>query len=306
MKKIFALVILLGILMVGYISFEPASSYARNLVYYSTCESPKTYRIGTIDERYNMTEEEFLSHLKRSEKIWEEEWEGELFAYDPEGKIEVNLVYDGRSFLSSQINELDSQVRAKQSELNPQIEEYKRKAEEFRSKINQLNSDINRWNSQGGAPPEEYDKLTARQRALQQEGEILKAEADSLNQSTSLYNRQVTELQQTVNSFNRELSFKPEEGEYIYYNGEEIINIYFENSEDELVHTLAHELGHALTIEHNDNPASIMYPQSTETVLLSPDDLEGLEMACAERSVIKENVEKISLIIDRLKLQLAK
>lgn len=299
MRKFLPIVFLLIVVMAGYIFFDPVTTYARDFMYYSICEDPKTYRVGKIDNRYNMTEEEFRTYIKKSETIWEENYGGELFSYDPEGQIEINLVYDRRSFLSTQIDALDSQVKAKQNDLTPKINEYKRRAEEFRNKINQLNADIDYWNERGGAPPEEYDKLIERQRALSQESDALRSEAESLNQSTALYNEQVGELKSTVENFNQELSYKPEQGEYIYDSGAEIINIYFENSESELVHTLAHELGHALRVDHNNNSLSIMYPETTETVTLSADDIEGLRNACAEKNILKEGSDRLTFFINQ-------
>ena len=300
MKKIFYLALFLVILMVGYINIDQLESYARGQLYYSICETPKTYRIGSIDDRYNMSSDDFLIHLQNAEKIWEDRWDGNLFEYKSDGDIEVNLVYDQRSFLSGQINQLDSQVRAQKNDLNPKIEEYKRKASEFQANIKQLNTDISYWNERGGAPPEEFDKLIERQKNLQAQSDNLKQEAEFLNQSTALFNQQIGELQGTVDNFNQQLAFKPEEGEYIYDNGIETINIYFDNSETELVHTLAHELGHSLRIEHNNNKLSIMYPETTTITTLSADDLIGLNNACAEKSILKDQSEKINIIINQL------
>lgn len=296
MKKLGIFAVLSLVLMLGYIFYDPAAPYVRNLMYYSTCDTAKTYRIGSIDERYSMPENEFLVHLEDAERVWEREWGGELFVYDPEGDIEVNLVYDRRSFLSGQIGELDSQLKAEEEELTPKIQAYQKKAEEFRSKISQLNTDIEYWNSQGGAPPEEFDRLIERQEALKAESETLIAEAEELNQSTAFFNQQVGVLEKTVNEFNDELSFKPEEGEYIYDNGDEIINIYFDNSETELVHTLAHEFGHAIRIEHNDNKFSVMYPQTNEVIELSSEDKKGLDEACREVHVARGGLEKLNLM----------
>lgn len=292
--------------MTSYIYKEPLIANAENILYQSQCDNPKTYRIGSIDPKYNMSQRKFIENINQAADIWDNEIGKELFTYDPKGKIEINLVYDQRSFLSGQINQLNSQVKQQQNELDPKIEDYKRRAGEFRAKISQLNSNIEYWNSRGGAPPEEYEKLRNRQASLQQEADALRTEADSLNLSTEQYNQQVGELRQTVDNFNQELNFKPEEGEYIYDNGQETINIYFDNSETELIHTLAHELGHALAIDHNNNPESIMYPQTSEAIALSIEDKTGIRNACEKKSVIATGAERFTLLINRVRLQLAK
>ena len=56
---------------------------------------------------------------------------------------------------------------------------------------------------------------------------------------------------------------KPEEG--IYDPANQRIEVYFNINRSEMVHTIAHEFGHALDLPHNDNRLSIMFPYSTQT-----------------------------------------
>ncbi len=306
MKKIAYLIIIFLILIAGFVFKKPITTYAENIFYQSQCDTPTTYRIGNVDPNFNMTRDQFMGNVKEAGVIWSSARNRTLFAYDPKGDITINLIYDKRQLLNNQIDELNTEVKSKQQDLDPQIEAYKNRASEFKNKMVSLNKDIDSWNNRGGAPPEEYEKLKSRQNALEQEAAELQKEALRLNQSTSEYNEQVGVLHQTVENFNQELQFKPEEGEYIVDNGVETINVYFDNSREELIHTLAHELGHALSIGHNNNPLSIMYPQTTETISLSPDDIAGLEKACEKRSVIKTGFENLSLIVNNLQTQIAR
>ncbi len=304
MKKLIFLIIAVVSIIMGYVYKTPLVTYADSILYASPCDIPRTYRIGSIDPKYNMTRDNFIASINQAGSIWSSSTGKNLFAYDPKGNIEINLVYDQRSLLNTQINDLNSKVKEQQSELDPKIADYKRRAGEFRAKINKLNSDIEYWNTKGGAPSEEYNALKNRQNSLEQESISLKNEASSLNQSTDLYNQQVGQLHQTVNTFNAALQYKPEEGEYIYDNGHELINIYFDNSSAELKHTLAHELGHSIGIPHNNNNLSIMFPRTTEATALSADDNAALANVCAKKSVIIENIKKLSLLISRLGLKL--
>jgi peptidoglycan hydrolase CwlO-like protein len=305
MKKLGILVTFFILLMTGFIYKEPVITYAKNLTYISPCEEPRSYRIGKIDPKYNLNKYEFISKVQRASDIWSDHYGKNLFIYDANGDIEINLVYDQRSFLSTQIDDLNSKVKAKQKELDPEIESYKNKSAQFRARVTQLNNDIEYWNTKGGAPPEEYEKLKSRQEVLRQEGEALAAEASRLNQTTEEFNSQVGQLHNTIENFNEELSYKPEEGEYIYDNGKETINIYFDNSETELIHTLAHEFGHALKIEHNNNPLSIMHPKTNEVIELSLEDLEGLQKACEKKNIIELSAKKLSLAINKISSELA-
>ncbi len=304
MKKLVWVILLFSVLMGGYVFKTPIVASANNILYQSPCETPKTFRIGNIDKKYNITREEFIESINDAGKLWSNQYGKALFIYDPEGDIEVNLVYDQRQFLSSQINDLNTKVKSQQDTLDPKISDYQKRTAEFRTKATQLNAEIEMWNKNGGAPPDEYERLKSRQENLRIEASSLQQEAAFLNQSTDEYNQQVGQLQQTVNSFNEQLSYKPEEGEYIYDNGQETINIYFDNSRTQLIHTLAHELGHSLEIAHNNNELSIMYPQSTETITLTIEDVNSLIKACERRSVIEKSSEKLAIIIYQLRLQL--
>lgn len=302
MRKLI-LFILISLLMGVFAFKEPITAFSEKIIYHSPCETPKTYRIGSIDPKYNMTEDEFIARIDDADDIWSNTYGKNLFVYDPEGDIEVNLVYDQRQFLSTQISDLNSKVKDQQKALDPEIANYKNRSADFRSKVSKLNSDIEYWNERGGATPEEYESLKSRQTALKQEAEVLQSEAARLNQSTDEYNSQVGQLHKTVDSFNQELAFKPEEGEYVYDNGKQTINIYFGTSQTELVHTLAHELGHALGISHNNNEMAIMYPQTTDTTILSIEDRAGLGKACEKRNVVLTGVERLSIVVDQLRLR---
>ncbi len=253
-----------------------------------------------------MSESQFLSYVDEAAQIWNSEYPSTLFEYDPQGDIEINLVYDQRQFLNSQINELDTQVKSEQGELDTKIADYNRRAQEFQIIVKKLNEDIQYWNERGGAPPDEYESLIQRQKSVQSEAESLKSEAASLNQSTDIYNQQVGELNQTIRNFNEELKYKPEQGEYVYSGGKETINIYFDTSREELVHTLAHEFGHAIGIPHMENESAIMFSKTTTVTVLSADDRIALETACAEKNIVEERLQSIPQIFDQLRSNLAR
>ena len=96
------------------------------------------------------------------------------------------------------------------------------------------------------------------------------------------YNAQVGQLNKTVDTFSNELARKPEEG--IYLGEENKIEIYFNVSKKELVHTIAHELGHSLGISHNEDKEGIMYPYTTEEVKLSAADISSLNQVCKKQT----------------------
>ncbi len=305
MKKIFT-IILITVLGLSFFNRAQITTSTKSVIYQSICNQPRTYRIGSIDNRYNLASSDFKSFINEASRIWGSEYGENLFEYKTDGDIEINLVYDQRQFLNNQIQDLDLEVKKQQGELDPKIADFNKRTAEFNAKINKLNQDIAFWNEQGGAPAKEYEELISRQKALNQEAESLRVEARTLNQSTSQFNQQVGELNQTVENFNQQLKYKPEQGEYIYDNGVETINIYFDSSKEELIHTLAHELGHALDMDHNQNPESIMFPKTTTITTLSPEDINSLIDVCAKRNIITERLKNIPLIINQIRTNLNK
>lgn len=245
----------------------------------SACDKPLEYRIGSIDPRFNLTEDKLISQIKEAEKIWETRGR-DLFAYSSTATLTVNMVYDRRQSLHSEINQLEKQLESQKGDLESRRTDFHRVARDFEARLDQFNSGVESWNSQGGAPPEEYDALIKKQAELAAEADKLNKLAAELNLETSEYNTGVFQLNQRISDFNRDLRRKPEEG--LFDPGTGTIEIYFVVSEKELTHTIAHEFGHALGLGHIDNSNSIMFPFSTEVVSLSPDDVQAIGELCRE------------------------
>lgn len=303
MKKLLALLAVLIILALALQNRLVFGQTIENIIYHSPCDTPIIYRVGTIDSRFNITREDFLTNIREAEDIWNSSYPKNLFSYDPKGELSISLVYDKRQLLNIQIGELNRDLTDKKNTITPETEEYKKRSIDFYKKLSALNEEIDYWNSQGGADPETYKKLKDDQEGLRKEAEELNKIAASLNQSTGQFNSKIQELNKTVSQFNEELKYKPEEGIYISdENGERII-VYFNISKDELVHTLAHEMGHALGIAHIEDAASIMYPQTTEVKTLSNNDLVALNEVCRKVSIFETMNNKFNYALGIIKQQ---
>lgn len=255
---------------------------ASRYIYIYPCARPILYKLGSIDPKFGVKEDTLLRDLKSAEVIWEKPTGKNIFDYDPKGSLTVNFVYDTRQALKTEINQQEKNLNSQSGSLNSQISEYQKQVADFNVRNAQLNNDISRWNSQGGAPPEEFDKLIARQKQLQQEAAGLNQLAKSLNQTAQNYNSGVVKINSTIGTFNQALTVKPEEG--LYTSGTNTIDIFFITDTSELIHTLAHELGHARGIGHLDDPKAIMYPQSSTVISAASGDIQAIETICARRS----------------------
>ncbi len=251
------------------------------------------YKVGSVDKRFGLDIDEVVDYSKASADIWNKNYGRDLFVYDDSGELTINMVFDERQRASNTINKLDSDVNDEKGKLEAMIKDHHKDVADFKQRLAEHNATVESWNNRGGAPEEEFKKLTATQSQLEAEARSLNEQAKQLNVATEDYNLQVGNLNEAIANFNDDLVEKPEEG--LYIGEENRIEIYFNNNRDELIHTIAHELGHARGLDHNNNSKSVMYPFSTKIVSLSGDDLNDLIETCKKRSPLEVVRNRLSI-----------
>lgn len=301
MKKLIPLIFFVIIAAILAISVKNYGVFPlENLFSYSICDRPIHYRVDTVDPKFNLSRDDFQNDISQASKIWSDSINKNLFIFDPKGDLSINLIYDERQSLTSQINQLENSVSSDKQSLNPKVSEYEKQSLEFKNKVDDLNKQIEYWNSKGGAPPDEYKKIVDEQKALQSEANNLNEMAQSLNLSTRQYNLQVNQLNKTINTLNNALEQRPEEG--IFKGPENRIEIYFNISKTELIHTLAHELGHALGLMHSNNVNAIMYFSTNQNIVPTDDDRTALQDLCRRHSIIEIINTYVTLVINKYKV----
>jgi len=262
-----------------------------NFLYYFPCNRPILYKVGEVNQKFGLSREQFISTAKEAAGNWNGAAGKNIFQYNEEAPLTVNLVFDGRQEVKTQVTSLDKKLTNDKKTLEQNEAEYQEGVANFQRGLDELNAKISEVNARGGATPEEYEQLKKEQENLRGESEQLNELAKALNKSAVFFNTQVDKLNQIAQDFNSLLEVKPEEG--LYNPEENKIEVYFYSGRKELLYTLMHELGHARGLSHSLSPEAIMYPSTNASSTLTGDDLAALGNICQR----KNRAEELKLLL---------
>ncbi len=270
---------------------------------HNPCISPIIYKLGTFDNRFNISKNYFLQTVEEASMLWSNATGKKLFEYGvgvDRNVLTINLIYDERQRITDNSKLISAEIEnsknaaltlKKEYELMKENflklkEEYATKVEAFNVKQKTYSDSVTYWNDKGGAPRAEYDSLMLEKEQLQKEGEAitleqktLQALLDDINAKITKYNELISFSNERVDVNNTTANKKFTEGNY--NPNTNTINIYQFTDEIKLKRVLAHELGHVLGIDHTQSKDSIMYAINTATSTnLNYEDLAEVQNLC--------------------------
>lgn len=234
------------------------------------CAAPISYTLGSFDQRFKISQADFLDAAQQAADLWSKAAGKPLFVHETKGKLVLNLVYDHRQRMADMEKTIDKQKAehdAERASLNARQEAYQ--AEQIA-----YNAKVEYWNRRGGAPKDIFAQLEEERARL----ELLRMD---LNAAVSNYNKSVANTNAQVDAFHQSAGTDFNEGEFVRDASGAHISIYEFEDRNQLFRALAHEFGHALGLEHNDDPDGIMFAYNKSTTeRLSPADIFALKKLC--------------------------
>lgn len=297
---------LLGIGFTAYVLYTVPTFHKETmrLLTYNACDTPLPYKVGDIDSRFHLSRSEVIQDTKEATSIWSSAEGKPLFIYSPSAALTVNFVYDERQKLTTSINQLDSNLAQKNKSLSEEILQYNADVAALKQEIATFNALVDSYNQNGGATRDQYNALVKQQQELNAQGDALNQRAQELNLATNNYNDSVSVLNKDIHAFNTAVAAKPEQG--LYDGRNSTITIYFANNTNELIHTLTHEFGHALGMDHVQDENAIMDAYANSIVTPTNADLSQLSFVCRNQSAIVHYLQAFDIWLYTSLHQLAK
>lgn len=281
------------------------------------CEALVRWSVVEVDSRFGLDPAEARSAVEEAVSLWEEAAGRQLFQADSTNGLPIRFVYDARQARANERVRLEQAFEDRDRALEDRRDalerdrdrhledgaRYKERARDFEGALVRHNQRVRAWNEAGARPGDAATdlrdaeealertqaELEAKLRELRAREEHIRAEAAELDDALAERNRQADRLERDFpltrveSGAYREVVRQDASGRASI--GPEIRVFLFVTRQD-LIGVLAHELGHALGLDHAEAPPAVMSAEherksgTRRQVTVTPADVELLRTRC--------------------------
>lgn len=202
------------------------------------CDIPVTYAIGAVDPRFGISQEKFETLMREAEQKWETALGRDVFRFETDGRVKVNLTYDERQMTTEYLQKINATIEAGKQKTDKFVDSYEALTAQLEQKKNIFNTDTKkfekikknyeddvdqyqenlqiyeqralRWNTQGSESGDDYEKIIKQKKTLDKQYEdiekqknVLKNDYDNLEKKRKEINALVAKINSLANMTNK-------------------------------------------------------------------------------------------------------
>lgn len=239
------------------------------------CSRPIQYKVGDVDARFGISQAELNKTVEQAIDVWEKPLEKDLFEYNPDAELKVDLVFDYRQEEANRQKKLEAEIIQESDSIDALERTHKELVSTLTLRSSAYKDEVSHWEAVGGAPSADFYRL-------EQERVSLNHLIDRVNGLATKINSLAGNTNLKVIEYNAAVGKTYTHGQYEQSKAQ--ISVFQLDTLDDLRLVLAHELGHALNIDHATDPKSLMYSilqqQNFHELQLTAEDLALIKTEC--------------------------